>query len=520
MSAIPLLPTSLVGLALALLWILERLQCVRLPLPPGPRSWPIVGSALEMPAFPAWEKYREWCEAYNSDIVFIDLPGRPTLILGSVKAATDLLDKRSHLYSDRIPTIMLEMMTRNFALGFMPYSSRWRAHRRMFHEQFRQPTVHKYRPVQLRQTRAFLSWVLKSPEHTHTHVHHLVMSVVLYITYGKRITGMDDEYITSSQTAVQSASMAVMPGAHWYEWMPFLEHLPSWVPGTGAKRAAEKHLRSLTRMIEEPFLDVKTALKKGTAPPSLAATLIERNREKQEIGDGLDSDEVAQNVAAAVYAAGTDTTASACECFLLAMAMYPKVQAKAQAELNRVVGSYRLPEYEDLESMPYLRAVVMETIRWLPALPAGVPHGSIVDDVYNGYHIPKGTMVLPNIWAMLHDPEDYPDPEKFEPERYLDVNGNLNHTTRDPATIAFGFGRRICPGRHFNDNSLSIFIASVLHVFNISAGVDAMGKPVVLNPEVVGHMIVWPREVPCGLTPRSEAAARLVVESTPDLTVA
>ena len=77
------------------------------------------------------------------------------------------------------------------------------------------------------------------------------------------------------------------------------------------------------------------------------------------------------------------------------MAMFPDVQRAAQAELDRIVGQDRLPEYDDLEHMPYIRAVSMEVMRWLPVLPLSIPHAVIDDDEYNGFHIPKGAMIIP-----------------------------------------------------------------------------------------------------------------------------
>lgn len=78
------------------------------------------------------------------------------------------------------------------------------------------------------------------------------------------------------------------------------------------------------------------------------------------------------------------------------MALHPHVQRKAQEELDRVVGQYRLPDFEDLERLPYIRAVVMETLRWMPVTPFAIPHAlTMSDDVYNGHHIPKGSMIIP-----------------------------------------------------------------------------------------------------------------------------
>ena len=77
------------------------------------------------------------------------------------------------------------------------------------------------------------------------------------------------------------------------------------------------------------------------------------------------------------------------------MAMFPEVQKKAQAELDRVVGPNRLPEFEDIESMPYVRALVLETLRWMPVTPYSIPHAVTEEDTYNGYFIPKGTKLVP-----------------------------------------------------------------------------------------------------------------------------
>lgn len=77
------------------------------------------------------------------------------------------------------------------------------------------------------------------------------------------------------------------------------------------------------------------------------------------------------------------------------MALFPEVQRKAQAELDQVVGPQRLPEFADIQNMPYIRAVIMESLRWMPVTPFGVPHVVMADDTYKGYHIPKGAVMVP-----------------------------------------------------------------------------------------------------------------------------
>ena len=156
------------------------------------------------------------------------------------------------------------------------------------------------------------------------------------------------------------------------------------------------------------------------------------------------------------------------------MALCPEVQKKAQAEIDAVVGPNRLPDFHDRPSLPYVNAVLKESSRWNLVVPLGrpfvivivatiltssegVPHMSTNDDEYNGYYIPKGTVMIGNAWlvrplnlisvlsflfrSILHDPEVFSDPMVFRPERYL-KDGKLNPKVRDPDCAAFGFGRR------------------------------------------------------------------------------
>ncbi|OJT11861.1 O-methylsterigmatocystin oxidoreductase [Trametes pubescens] len=161
----------------------------------------------------------------------------------------------------------------------------------------------------------------------------------------------------------------------------------------------------------------------------------------------------------------------------MAMACYPEVQLKAREELDAVVGPNRLPTFEDRDSLPYLTAVAKECLRWQSVVPLGIPHRSLADDEYKGYFIPAGSAIIANLWAFSRDPRMYPDPERFNPERFL-KDGKINPAVQDPNTFVFGYGRRICPGRHFAEASLFIMIASVLHTLAIDQAVDEHGNTI------------------------------------------
>ena len=129
------------------------------------------------------------------------------------------------------------------------------------------------------------------------------------------------------------------------------------------------------------------------------------------------------------------------QAFFLAMALNPGVVEKAQEELDRVVGKDRLPEFSDRDDLPYVDAVVKELLRWNPPAPISLPVKVAKDDVYRGYSIPARATVIENIWAVFRDPNIYPDPEAFNPERFL-KNGEINPLVFNPEDRVFGSGRR------------------------------------------------------------------------------
>jgi cytochrome P450 len=164
----------------------------------------------------------------------------------------------------------------------------------------------------------------------------------------------------------------------------------------------------------------------------------------------------------------------------LAMLAYPETQARAHAELDAVVGRTRLPTFADLPHLPYIRAMVKEVLRWRPNAPIIVPHRVTEDDWYEGMFIPRGTICLANAWHMNRDPEIFgKNGDDFDPSRYLDASGEmapgLSELKKD-GHFSYGFGSRICVGRHMADNSLFINIAILLWAMKIERKKDASGR--------------------------------------------
>jgi len=188
------------------------------------------------------------------------------------------------------------------------------------------------------------------------------------------------------------------------------------------------------------------------------------------------------------------------------------VQKEAQAELDKVLNG-RLPEHSDIASLPYLSAIAKEVYRWQPVLSLGVPHLSTSDDVYRDYHIPANSVMIPNAWAMLNNEQDYPEPREFRPKRFL-RNGKLDSSVKDPMDIAFGFGRRGCPGKHLAHSTVTLAAASVLTTFDLLKKVDENGREIEPKREYTSAAISQPLDFPCAIQPRSHYTAELIRSSS------
>ncbi|KAH6871591.1 O-methylsterigmatocystin oxidoreductase [Coprinopsis sp. MPI-PUGE-AT-0042] len=312
---------------------------------------------------------------------------------------------------------------------------------------------------------------------------------------------------------MQGMIESILPGKMLVVFFHPLQYVPSWFPGAGWKRKLE-HLAEMNEDLRlRPFKDTKERIATGIASSGTVNIATELMRDlpdsdKPEYGH---EEELAQDATAISYLAGADTTISSALAVFLALAMNPEVQSKAQAQIDAVIGTERLPTVDDLDRLPYIRAFVKEIGRWHSVTPLALPHVSEKEDIFNGFRIPANTIVFPNTWAVMHDPNVFESPMEFKPERYLDKDGELDPSVLDPEAAAFGYGRRICPGRHFSNESLTLMAASVLATFDIQPPMDETGNPAPLPLSVTPTSIATPRPFQCQIKARSQESLALML---------
>ncbi|RPD62673.1 CyP450 monooxygenase [Lentinus tigrinus ALCF2SS1-7] len=479
-----------------------------LRFPPGPTSLPFVGNIAHMRKPEPWKAHRTLCDTYG-DTVYLPVLGQSIIILGGPRSISDLLDKRSAVTSDRQQSSIIPLAGFDANFTLMPYGQRWRRHRRAFWQHFLPASSLRYVPLQERSARLFLRKLLDDPSRLCEHIRYTFMATIVKVIYGLDLAETDPD--AAQIEKMLEGLQALTPGKYLVEFLPFLQHLPGWLPGTGFQKELGAWRSATVGTKEGLFQRAMKEIDKGVQTQSVAAELVEgRGVDIQDEDDPI-AKEIPKSVGNVAVEGGADTTFSSLQTFFLALSLNPNVLRKAQAQLHAVVGPRRLPVHADRENLPYITAIVKECLRWHPVLPFGLPHLTTQDMEYRGYFIPARTLLLANAWACLHDPEVYPEPERFLPDRFVLENGEWNTKVPDPAQFAFGFGRRICPGRHFAEASMFVYVAMVLHVFDISPPLDAEGKPIQVQPKMTNGVVSYPEDCRCTITPRSTWAKELIL---------
>nr|BAL05123.1 cytochrome P450 [Phanerodontia chrysosporium] len=473
--------------------------------PPGPRGLPLLGNLLDMPRKHSWTKHQELSKTYRSDIIHYQVLGLHILALNSGRAVRDLLDKRSTIYSDRQETVMLHELTgwhRNWAL--MRYGDAWKERRRLFHQHFRPRVVSQYNLKQVKAARSLLHSLLESPRVFSEHIRFMASSLILDIVYALDVRP-DDLEARRVERALETLAK-ISASVFMVDLIPVLKYLPSWFPGAGSKRQASIWKNIVDEMFETAYQVCKNSAQHEYVRPCFTTALLS---EVSDPANMKEMDEIFMSLAGTTYIGGSDTINATLNTWMLAMTLFPHTQVAVQDELDTVLGRKRLPSIEDRDLLPRVTAMLHEVLRWHPVGPMGVPHRLTVDDEYRGYHIPAGTIVMINAWAILRDESVYPDPDVFRPERYLDSDGRLRTDMPYPVE-GFGAGRRLCPGRHFAHDMLWLAIAHVLTVFRIERAVDEDGHEIVPEAKFEPWLISPPEPFQCQIKLRFPEAEGLI----------
>ncbi|THH30274.1 hypothetical protein EUX98_g3897 [Antrodiella citrinella] len=477
------------------------------PLPPGPKPIPIVGNMFQMSETYQEKMFLSWGHTFGN-IVYAKLLNRPMIVTSSFEVAKDLMEKRGAVYSDRPRFVLLnEMLDLDCNVPLLSYGNQFRKTRKWIQDSFSSAVLPTYRSKQRREMNIMLKGILARPTVITSHIARFTEALLLDIAYGHLVTTENDEFVRLGAEGNHAFAGVGAAGSMLVDFFPVLKYYPTWMPGAAFKRRAVRAAKLLRAMHDVPYNTVKSQLISGNQKPSFAAALLDKHLHAGEFNLSRQEEKDIKGSAGTLFAAGTETMASTMKTFVLAMLLYPDVFQEAREEIDRVVGPSRLPEIDDRESLPYLNAVIKEAYRWHAPLPLGLPHYSSQEDVYNGYRIPKGTLVIANVWGISRNENMYPDPESFKPERFLDAT---REDIVDPKSYIFGFGRRLCPGMEFADTCIFLVLSNIVATMDIRKAKDERGREITPLAEFTSGFGTHPKPFQSVLVPRSQEAVELI----------
>ncbi|KAI8167049.1 Cytochrome P450 monooxygenase COX1 [Colletotrichum sp. SAR 10_70] len=361
----------------------------------------------------------------------INIGGTNWLFLNSTRTVNELLDKRAAIYSSRMNLPMAyDLVSRGKRTLLMPYGDLWRRERKVMHQILNATQRNIFEPFQDLESKALLLNYLERPDEWWKSHGAFSGSVIMSVVFGRR-AGVDDANLSDSLAVSEEFVEYLMPGRAIVDHFPFLADIP-WFKALQPWRWYGDDLYKRTRAVYKRELD---QLRERRAQGKQRDCFMTEFLEKQHDSDFTEDEFLF--MAGALMEAGTDTTRASLDQCVAAAALWPDWIERARKQLDEVCGApaERLPIAQDMPNLPIIKGAVKESVRWKPTIAeTGIPHALMRDDEFEGYKIPAGTIVTYNQWAIANSTDEYEQPERFCPERFI------NEDLDKPAKGHLGFG--------------------------------------------------------------------------------
>ncbi|XP_069024316.1 cytochrome P450 2U1 [Embiotoca jacksoni] len=460
-------------------------------IPPGPTPWPVVGNFGHF-LIPSFVQRRFGRGPVRADVNIMDVLAEMANIYGNVyslfvgsqlivvlngyEAVKDALSNHPEVFSDRPDIPAVTIMTKRKGIVFAPYGPVWRKQRKFCHTILRSFGLGKLslEPCIQQGLATIKTELLRLSDEGAAAgvdltplISNAVSNVICSLILGQRFHHEDREFRTIVDLMVRGLEICVNSPAVLINIFPLLYYLP-----LGVFKELRQVERDITVFLKRIITKHRQTLDPDN-PRDLADMYLMEMLAQQAAGekDSSFTEDYLFYIIGDLFIAGTDTSTNSVLWILLYMVLRPDIQDKVQAEIDEVVGRHRIPSLTDKGSLPFTEATIMEVQRLTTVVPLGIPHMASETTVFRGYTIPKGTVILPNLWSVHRDPSLWDDADRFNPARFLDSEGKL---LRKEYFIPFGIGRRVCMGEQLAKMELFLTVTSLLQAFKFTL---PEGKP-------------------------------------------
>lgn len=221
----------------------------------------------------------------------------------------------------------------------------------------------------------------------------------------------------------------------------------------------------LDQFLEKEIEEHRKTLTEGKIRDYIDDYLVEMREREQNGSKTSFTMSLLKGNCISLLTAGIEPVLATVEWIIGTIAVYKNIQNKIQKELDNVIGRERLPEWADHVNLPYCNAAIFEVLRWKTIVPISMLRRTTESTQIRNYDIPKGTIIMTNIWGLHHDSNYWKEPEILDPERFLTEDGKLNK--KHSSFIPFSYGKRSCPGETLGQIEVFLYITTILHCFHV-----------------------------------------------------
>ncbi|XP_044485456.1 cytochrome P450 98A2-like [Mangifera indica] len=456
-------------LLLVVILLTHRLrQWLRYKLPPGPYPWPLIGNIFQLKP-DRLMSYTEWSKIYGP-IISVWLGSTLNVVVSNSELAMEVLKDNDHQLANRHRTMAADFLTKNGRdLIWADYGPHYVKVRKVCYlELFSPKSVEAVRPIREDAVRAMIESIFKgfcngNPDNRggkglvlRKYLGSVAFNVITRLVFGNSF--VSKEGIMDNQGLELQAILAAEFKLSTF--MDMVEHIGwlKWVLCFYNGEALSKHLARKSRLVRDIMDEHRAKRTKSDNGKQHFADALLGLEAKYNLGE-----DTINGLVWNMITAGMDTIAVSVEWAMAELVKNPRVQHKAQEELERVIGLNRVVNEADIVNLPYLQCVAKESLRLHPPTPLLLPHRANCRVKIGGYDLPKGTIVHVNVWAIGRDPSVWNDPLEFRPERFLQKDVDMKG--HDFRLLPFGAGRRICPAAQLATNLVMSMLGHLLHHF-------------------------------------------------------
>ncbi|XP_075400058.1 cytochrome P450 2U1 [Tenrec ecaudatus] len=481
----------LLGLAALLGW--SWLRRHRGPgMPPGPAPWPLVGN-LGYVLLPPFLRSQTWvfrqmraaglqpgtlsphlllthlARVYGNIFSFF-IGHHQVLVLSDFHTVREALVQQAEVFSDRPRLPLVSIITKEKGIVFAHYGPVWRQQRKFSHATLRHFGLGKLslEPKIIEEFKYVKEEMQEQggdPFNPFPLVNNAISNIICSLCLGRRFDYTNSEFkkmlhfMSRGLEIALNSQVLLVNICSWLYYLPF-----------GPFKELRQIEKDITTFLKKIITDHRESLDVEHPQDFIDMYLLHMEEEKKNNSKSSFNEDYLFYILGDLFIAGTDTTTNSLLWCLLYMSLHPDVQEKVHEEIQRAIGPDRAPSLTDKVQMPYTEATIMEVQRLTVVVPFAIPHMTSEETVLQGYTIPKGTVVLPNLWSIHRDPAIWEKPDDFCPGRFLDDQGQLIKTE---IFIPFGIGKRVCMGEQLAKMELFLMFVSLMQSFTFSLPEDS-----------------------------------------------